>query len=126
MAEPVRTVLICDDEPPLRELMKVTLGPGYRTVEAADVEAARALVHDLKPDLVLLDVMMPGGSGLDVLDEIRAAPELASTRVVVISAWRESADSEAAFAAGADAFLGKPFLVDELISVVELLLGSDA
>lgn len=118
--------MICDDEPPLRELMKVTLGPAYATVEAADVDTARAVVFEARPDLVLLDVMMPGGSGLDVLREIRADPELVSTPVVVVSAWTDPAESDAALAAGADAFLSKPFLVDELVAVVELLLDVHA
>lgn len=102
--------------------MKVALGPTYATVEAADVATARTLVAETRPDLVLLDVMMPGGSGIDVLRELRADPELASTKVVVVSAWSDPADSDAALAAGADAFLGKPFLVDELVAMVERLL----
>lgn len=106
--------------------MKVTLGPGYETLEAADVETSRAHVFSARPDLVLLDVMMPGGSGLEVLREIRADAELSATPVVVVSAWSDLAASEAALAAGADAFLAKPCIVDELVTVVEHLLGGRA
>ena len=69
---PAATILICDDEPNLRELMRVSLGPDYSFVEAGDGTEAIELIERLRPDLVLLDVMMPGTSGLD---GDRAAPE---------------------------------------------------
>jgi CheY-like chemotaxis protein len=120
MAEP--TILVCDDDEPLRELMKVTLGTGYRFVEAADGEIALAELAQQRPDLVLLDVMLPGYSGLDVLQAMRSDDALRDVPVIVVSAWQTPQDREAAVAAGADGFLAKPFELDELSSAVRTLL----
>jgi two-component system phosphate regulon response regulator PhoB len=123
---PSRTILICDDEPSLRELMRVSLGDGYSFAEAADVAEAIKLVDSVLPDLVLLDVMMPGGSGLSVLEHLRKKPSLRRTPVVVISAFTADRDHLAAYDAGANGFLKKPFEPDELESLVhELLAASD-
>jgi two-component system phosphate regulon response regulator PhoB len=117
------TVLVVDDEPQLRELMKVTLGGGYRFLEADDVDAALAAIRT-RPDLVLLDVMLPGGSGLEILREIRRDPELDRTPVVVISAWQATEDRRIALDEGADAFLAKPFRIEELTAIVRELTRS--
>ena len=117
------TILICDDEPSLRELMRVSLGPGYGFVEATDGARAIELVHQIHPDLVLLDVMMPGKSGIAVLEHLRAEPELEHTPAIVISAFSTGSDRRAAIEAGATAFVGKPFDPDELKTLVEELLA---
>ena len=118
------SILICDDEPNLRELMRVSLDAGYEFHEAADGAEAIELVDRLRPDIVLLDVMMPGLSGLDVLEHIRGQPERATTPVIMISAFSSAADRAAAAGRGATAFLGKPFDPDELSALVEQLLAS--
>jgi CheY-like chemotaxis protein len=122
----VPTILICDDEPSLRELMRISLGPGYTFAEAADGAEAIDLVDRLQPDLILLDVMMPGTGGLAVMEHVRAHPELGTTPVVVISAFSAPSDRLAALDAGATRFVKKPFDPDELRSVVEELLPSRA
>jgi CheY-like chemotaxis protein len=122
MASP--TILICDDEPTLRELMRVSLGDRYSFAEAADVNEALELAHTVRPDLILLDVMMPGGSGLSVLEQLRAEPALEQTPVVVISAFTADRDHLAAYDAGANGFLKKPFDPEELESLVEQLLAA--
>jgi DNA-binding response OmpR family regulator len=114
------TVLVVDDEPQLRELMKVTLGAGYRFLEADDIDAALEAIR-ARPDLVLLDVMLPGGSGLEILREIRRDPDLDRTPVVVISAWQATEDRRVALDEGADAFLAKPFQIEELTAIVREL-----
>ena len=121
---PGATILICDDEPNLRELMRVSLDPGYVFAEAADASEALTLADRLRPDLVLLDVMMPGGSGLAVIESLRSNPELAKVPVVVVSAFTSDGDRLAAHDAGADGFVGKPFDPDELASIVEELLAT--
>jgi CheY-like chemotaxis protein len=123
------TILICDDEPNLRELMRVSLEPDspepdYRFAEAADGDEAIELIERLGPDLVLLDVMMPGTSGLAVLERLRGDPDLADLPVVVVSAFATDADRLAAFDAGATEFVKKPFDPAELRSIVEELLAS--
>ena len=117
MAEPP-LILIVEDEPALRELMKVALGPGYRFVEAGDLAEALELVRARVPDVVLLDLMLPGGTGLDLLRAVRSERELAGVRVVVVSAWQSADDRRGALEQGADGFLGKPFSVDELSAIV--------
>jgi CheY-like chemotaxis protein len=116
------TILVCDDDDGLRELMKVALGPGYRYVEAVDGEGALEALTLERPDLVLLDVMLPGYSGLEVLAAIRSDETLRDLPVVVVSAWQTPEDRAAAAEAGANAFLGKPFELDELSLAVERLV----
>jgi len=112
-------ILVCDDELPLRELIKAALGDGFDCIEAADAAQAEALLEHTRVDAVVLDVMLPGKSGLELLAELRSRPASASTPVVVVSAWQADADRRAAADAGADAFVGKPFDPDELVRVVE-------
>ena len=122
MARPA-SIRICDDEPSLRELLRVSLGPDYTFYEAADGAEAIEVAERVRPDLVLLDVMMPGRSGLDVVAHIRTTPELATTPIVIISAFSSGADRIAALELGATAFLAKPFDPDELSALVEELLA---
>jgi DNA-binding response OmpR family regulator len=74
------------------------------------------------PDLMLLDVAMPGLSGIDVLREMRADPVLQKVPVCVVSAWQSPGDVAKALEAGADRFLAKPFRVDELASIARSLV----
>jgi CheY-like chemotaxis protein len=127
MAEPSPLVLICDDEPALRELVRVTLGPGYRFREAATVGDALAVLSAEVPDVVVLDLMIVGGSGRDVLRAIRADPALAKTRVLVVSAWSDETHREAVEQEGADAFVPKPFTPELLADhVAELVRTANA
>jgi DNA-binding response OmpR family regulator len=121
--EPRPRVLVVDDEAPLRELIVVTLGEAFECEEAADGETALAMIERAPPDLVFLDVMLPGLSGIDVLRKIRADAALAEVAVVVVSAWQGPQDIAAALESGADGFLEKPFRVDELASVARGLIG---
>jgi DNA-binding response OmpR family regulator len=116
-------ILICDDERPLRELIKAVLGDRYRYVEAEDVEQAQAILRATKPEAIVLDVMLPGKSGIEFLGELRSQPEEAIP-VVVVSAWQSADDQRSALNAGADAFIGKPFDPNDLASVVESLIAA--
>jgi CheY-like chemotaxis protein len=117
-----KTILICEDEGSLRELVRAVLGPDYRYAEAADGADAIELVRTESPDLVVLDLMLPQRSGFDVLAAIRADPAGRAIPVVVLTAWTHA--TEEARAAGADCFVSKPFDPDELQTVVrELLAG---
>jgi len=114
-------ILVCDDEPSLRELVRAVLGPGYTFVEADDGPRALALARELQPDLIVLDVMLPGMSGIEVLEELRGDPELSSIPVIVVTAWSHAEMS--ARVSGADRFVPKPFDPEELESAVEELLA---
>jgi two-component system phosphate regulon response regulator PhoB len=116
-------LLIVDDEAPLRELIVVTLGEAFRCEEAPDGETALAMLAREAPDLVFLDIMLPGLSGIDVLRRMRADPVLREVAVVVVSAWQGPEDVALALESGADRFLEKPFRVDELASVARGLVG---
>jgi DNA-binding response OmpR family regulator len=116
-----KTVLICEDDANLRTLVRLALGEdGYRFFEAPDGPSGLELARRIQPDLIVLDLMLPGRSGIDVLRELRSRDEFAGTPVLVISAWSHS--DEAAVDAGADRFVAKPFDPDELRdAAVELL-----
>jgi putative two-component system response regulator len=114
------TILVCDDDPSLRELVRAVLGDRYRFVEAADGSEALQLARELPPDLIVLDVMLPGISGIEVLAALSADAALAAIPVVVITAWSHAEiDAELA---GADRFVSKPFDPDALSAAVEELL----
>ena len=118
------TILVCDDEPNLRELMRISLepGPDYRIVEASDGAEAIEVVDSENPDLVLLDMMMPGVDGIAVLEHLRSQPKHVETPVVVVSAFASPADRNRAIEAGATRFVKKPFDPEALRSLVEELL----
>jgi len=125
--QPTSRILICDDEEVLRALVRATLDDArYEIVEAADGDESIELARSLKPDVILLDMMMPGRTGLEVLEILRADPELSRTPVVMLTARARASDRDAAVAAGADRYLAKPFSPLELISVVEELLDDAA
>ncbi len=115
-------ILICDDEPLLRELMRVALVGDYEFAEAGSVEEALEALGTFRPDIALVDVMMPGGSGLEIVKRLSQDPQLAGSRTVVVSAFAAEDDRREAEDAGADAFVAKPFDPDELSAVVAGLL----
>ena len=114
------SVLVCDDEPNLRELIRVSLGERYAFVEAADGEQALALARSLRPHLVILDLMMPRLNGLDVLSKLKADPELARTPVLVVTA--QPASEEEARTKGADGVIVKPFAPEDLAELAAALV----
>jgi CheY-like chemotaxis protein len=117
------TLLVCDDEDVLRSLIRASLGDEFAVHEASDGDEALSQARVLRPDLILLDMMMPGRSGIEVLEELRREPDLAATPVVMLTARTQAADREAAEQAGASRFLAKPFSPLELLNVVEELLS---
>jgi CheY-like chemotaxis protein len=112
-----RTVIIADDEPSVRLLVQATIGADdYNVVEACDGDEAWSLIQEHRPSLVLLDVRMPGRTGLDILRAIRSDPNLAGTKVILLTASALASDMTAGLAAGADFYLTKPFSPRELLS----------
>jgi CheY-like chemotaxis protein len=115
-----KTILICDDEPALRELIRASLEDGYRFAEASDGITALELVREVEPDVVVLDLMLPRLGGLEVLARLRADAHLRHIPVLVITAWNET--REDVLAAGAADFASKPFDPDVLKTSIEKLL----
>lgn len=124
---PKRKVLIVDDERQIVDAISATLGrQGLETVAAYEGEQALALAHSLHPDLILLDVMMPGKSGVEVCATLKTDPTTASIPVVFITAKAEQTDRMVGIAAGADEYLTKPFSPTELITLVNKVLAGQA
>jgi DNA-binding response OmpR family regulator len=119
-----KTILICEDDENLRQLIRVVIGAGYRIVEAGDGYEALALAREHRPDLIILDLMLPRLSGIDVLESVREELAADGTHILVMSAWPNA--HEAALNAGADAFLPKPFEADMLSAIVSEVLGEPA
>jgi CheY-like chemotaxis protein len=114
------TVVIADDESSMRLLVHATIeSDDYTVIEACDGAEAWAMVMQYRPSLVLLDVQMPGQSGLDVLRLIKADPSLKKTRVILLTAKAQEADVEEGLIAGADFYLTKPFSPLDLLTRVE-------
>jgi CheY-like chemotaxis protein len=121
MAGVLATVLICDDEPSLRELIRVSLGGRYRFAEADNGEDSLELVRRLRPDVMILDMMMPRLTGLEVLAELRQDEALSDTVVIVLTAQPET--REEALREGADLVMVKPFEPEQITAAVEEVLA---
>jgi CheY-like chemotaxis protein len=115
-----KTILICDDEPALRELIRASLDDGYYFAEASDGLTALELAREVEPDVVVLDLMLPRLGGLEVLARMRADEHLRGVPVLVITAWNET--REDVLAAGAAEFTSKPFDPEALKASIEKLL----
>lgn len=118
-----KTVLVVDDEPnmvlSLEFLMK---DAGYEVRTASDGEAALAAVEESLPDLLLLDVVMPGRDGYDVCQTIRANPAWNDVRIVMLTAKSRAVDKRKGRELGADAYLTKPFSTDDLMAQVATVM----
>jgi DNA-binding response OmpR family regulator len=121
MAGYLATVLICDDEPSLRELIRISLDGPYSFAEADDGEKSLEIARRLRPDVVILDMMMPRLSGLEVLSEIRGDQMLAETAVIVLTAQPSTKDE--ALRCGADIVMVKPFEPEAITAAVEEVLA---
>ena len=116
-------ILIVDDEPniviSLEYLMKKE---GFDVAVAGDGEQALTTIADFRPDLILLDVMMPKKSGYEVCQEIRANPDLAGLKVIMLTAKGRDTEVAKGRALGADDYVTKPFSTKELVARVKELL----
>ena len=118
-------ILIADDEPHIVTALEFLLrASGYEVEVARNGDEALALVRSARPQLVLLDVMMPLRSGYEVCREIRARPEVARTKVVMLSAKGGQGDVAKGLEAGADLYITKPFSNRELLDRIRQLLAS--
>jgi CheY-like chemotaxis protein len=119
-----KTLLVVEDQADIRKLITMTLDFGdYDLHEAEDGMRGLHLARGLRPSLVLLDVMMPGElDGYQVCSRIKEDPSLVHTRVILLTARGQQSDLAAGKAAGADAYITKPFSPLELIDTVERLL----
>jgi DNA-binding response OmpR family regulator len=116
-------VLVADDEDDIRALVALAVRKAGCTVVASVADGAAALEHARaeRPDLAVLDVSMPGATGLEVCAALRADPETSDIRILLLSAGASLDDVAAGLAAGADAYLAKPFQISGLVHQVHAL-----
>jgi DNA-binding response OmpR family regulator len=121
---PVRkTILIVDDEENIRMLLSMRMKvSGFRVLTAGDGEEAFAVVREQKPDLIILDLMLPKITGYELCRMIKFDEELKSIPVIILSALERQVDRTRASEAGADAYFIKPFELDLLIVKINQLL----
>ena len=113
-------ILVIDDEPQIRRIMRTTLtGAGYEVDDAKTGEEGLVKVREFRPDLVLLDINMPGMGGLAACREIRADPNVA---IIMLTVHNTEADKVEALDAGADDFVTKPFSTPELLARIRAAL----
>jgi two-component system KDP operon response regulator KdpE len=117
---PDQTILIVDDEPQIRRVMLTTLSShGYAVFEAKSGEEALELIRADRPDLIILDVNLPGISGLDTCREIRASSDVP---IIMLTVRNSERDKVQALDAGADDYVVKPFGVEELMARIRAAL----
>lgn len=120
------TILVVDDDESIRRLLEATFQEMADVVTLPDGEAALAWTEDHLPDVVVMDVLMPGSSGLDVLAAWRQEPRTAGIDVVLLSARDRPSDEAVGYEAGADAYVTKPMDVDVLQGLVGAMLADRA
>lgn len=121
-----KTALVVDDEEDLRGLFELTIGDlGYEVRSEADGAAARAWLETNAPTIIVLDIMMPQGNGLDLCRWIRAQPRLEAIPILISSALRDEETAQDALTLGAVDFLRKPFTTQSLREKIERMTRRD-
>lgn len=119
-------ILIADDEPSLRLLVKATLSANksFELIEASDGNEALSKAQEQMPDLILLDVMMPGLSGFEVCERLKNDNKTKKIIIIMLTAKGQQSDRDWAISVGTDYFLTKPFSPIELFNLIEKVLSS--
>ena len=121
------TILVIENEDFVREnILELLDAEGFLALGAADGFQGVALARQCRPDLILCDVLMPEFSGYDVLESIRAQPQLAHVPFVFLSARTSQEDTSMGLGSGADYYLSKPFSIHDLLAVIQYLIGRSA
>lgn len=116
-------ILIVDDHSEIRRLLEITFGEGFELLQAGNGKAGLSLAKQSRPEIVVLDVMMPGElDGLQVLDAIKADGNLTQTRVILLTARGQSSDCEEGIRRGADDYFVKPFSPLQLVRRINELI----
>ncbi|WP_027966255.1 phosphate regulon transcriptional regulator PhoB [Halomonas halocynthiae] len=118
-----KTVLVVDDEAPIREMIALTLEMSdYQVLEADNALTAHELIIDQRPDLVLLDWMMPGTSGIELTRRLKRDPITAGLPIIMLTAKGEEDNKVQGLEAGADDYIAKPFSPRELMARLKAVL----
>jgi len=122
-----KKVLIVDDEPNVAISVEFLMRQeGFEVLVAHDGEQGLARIRGDRPDLVVLDIMMPKLDGFEVCRAVRADPSLAGVRILMLSAKGRAAEIAKGLSLGADAYIPKPFSTRELVAKVKELLGTES
>lgn len=120
----MRTVLIIEDDQNLKDGLELLFQiEGYKTFSVSNGRDGLDLIRSVHPDVILTNFQMPGADGFEVVQDVRNDPELASTPIVFLTANHRPSIREQAVRAGANAFLTKPFHLEELVSTVSSLVN---
>ena len=118
------TIVVVDDDADILGLLEYKLtAAGHQVTAEADGEAGLAAIHEVKPDLVVLDWMMPRMTGIEVCLELRKDPDLANVPVLFLTAKAQESDVQRGFAAGGNDYVVKPFSPRELATRIDALLA---
>lgn len=125
-AQTRRRVLVIDDQADIRLMCRVNLAlEGFDVIEAGDGESGLRMIRETSPDLVLLDVMMPGLDGWQVLETAKADPKTSAIPVVMLTARVQREDEIRGWSSGASDYLSKPFNPSTLTDVVKRTLAAE-
>ncbi len=117
-------VLIVEDYQPIRELgVRLLLANGYAPIEAGSGEAALEVAPVEKPDIIMLDIGLPGIDGWETLQRLQSRPETAHIPVVIVTAMSSGSDIVRGYSLGAAAYIVKPYRIDELLGTLEAVLS---
>ena len=120
----MKTILIADDKDTGRELVRTVLeNSGYRVMEASDGIEALRFARDVQPDLIILDLHMPGVDGFGVIRQLRAEPAFVSTPIIALTASAMQGDRERALSAGFTGYITKPIRLSALRAEIERMLA---
>jgi len=119
-----KKILVADDEPEIVQALQIRLKEaGYEVVVAFDVLQAIHQAHKEKPDLIILDIRMPAGSGIGVYEKLKMSSETTTIPVIFITAYANDEIVKKVLEMGAEGFFAKPFNIDKLLIKVKTLLG---
>ncbi len=119
----MKKVLIVDDHSDIRRLISITLGNKFEVLEAGDGDSGLNIIRKMQPDVVVLDVMMPGNlNGMEVLDAIKTDPGLKHIHVIMVTARGQVADYDDGMRRGADAYFIKPFSPLQITALINKIL----
>ena len=118
-----KRILVVEDEPSIREMLRFALERAqFSVVEAGDAQAARVQIADARPDLILMDWMLPGVSGVELARELKSAPDTRDLPIIMVTARTEEEDRVRGLNIGADDYVTKPFSFPELIARIKAVL----
>ncbi len=124
MDEKKTTIMVVDDNPDIINIVKTILeGKGYHVVGALSGQELLTHLENQKPDLIILDIMMPQMDGLEVLTRLKGATETSSIPVILLTAKVQYEDVLGGYKLGADYYITKPFTSTQLVNGINLLLG---